>query len=233
LYASPFRRPIDLDEAAWTRWAENLVDACLQEHGEAAFDHVSTGNVARDMDALREALGDEQLSYLGFSYGSFLGATYASLFPHNYRALVLDGALDANQYINRPSEGLRAQTAGFERALDRFFEACAGNAEACFGFGGGDPHLAFDRLVAAAHASPFELPATGQTLDGDDILAGTLIALYAKQASYSHDGWLEPEPFRQALIRQGLGSRGGPRCSRGCRRGEPHAAERDHGAQHL
>ena len=50
-------------------------------------EHVSTANVARDMDALRAAVGDERLSYLGFSYGTFLGATYAALFPDRYRAL--------------------------------------------------------------------------------------------------------------------------------------------------
>ena len=80
-----------------------------------------------------------KLNYLGFSYGTFLGATYASLFPRNFRALVLDGPLDADQYINRPMQGLREQTRGFERALGRFFQACAADQAACSGFGGSDP----------------------------------------------------------------------------------------------
>ncbi len=77
------------------------------------------------MDLLRAAVGDERLTYLGFSYGTFLGATYAALFPDRYRALVLDGALAPEEYLTDPVSLSTAQAAGFERALDRFAEACA------------------------------------------------------------------------------------------------------------
>ena len=80
-------------------------------------------------------MGDKKLNYLGFSYGTFLGATYSSLFPDNYRAIVLDGPVDANSYINTPQADLREQTAGFERALGRFFQACAFEQTFCQ-FGG-------------------------------------------------------------------------------------------------
>ena len=53
--------------------------------------HLSTANVARDLDVLREAVGDTRLNYIGYSYGTYLGATYANLFPSNVRALALDG----------------------------------------------------------------------------------------------------------------------------------------------
>ena len=56
--------------------------------------YVGTQNAARDMDVLRAALGERQLTYLGKSYGTFLGAWYAQLFPSRVRALVLDGAVD-------------------------------------------------------------------------------------------------------------------------------------------
>ena len=55
---------------------------------------MATANVARDMDVLRRALGDTKLSYLGFSYGSYLGNVYANLFPDRVRALTIDGVLD-------------------------------------------------------------------------------------------------------------------------------------------
>ena len=55
---------------------------------------MNTADVARDLDLLRQAVGDRKLTYLGFSYGSYLGNTYANLFPHNVRALVIDGVLD-------------------------------------------------------------------------------------------------------------------------------------------
>jgi pimeloyl-ACP methyl ester carboxylesterase len=180
IYAQPFTTPQRLQ--GFAARARNYVDACVRNNSETTLRHASTANVARDMDGLRAAVGDAKLSYLGFSFGTFLGATYASLFPRNYRALVLDGAVDADQYINRPSQHLLVQTAGFERALDRFFEACAGNQTACLGFGGSDPHAAFDDLVARADASP--IPAAGddpRPVDGDDILWVAGNSIYAKQ----------------------------------------------------
>jgi pimeloyl-ACP methyl ester carboxylesterase len=141
--------------------------------------HFTTADTARDMDWVRRALGERRLNYLGFSYGTFLGATYASLFPDRYRALVLDGALDADRYINRPLLALREQTAGFERAAGRFFQACAANQAACSGFGDDDPWMAFDELIERAEAAP--LPAAqGRPVDGDDIRAGAAVALYNK-----------------------------------------------------
>jgi pimeloyl-ACP methyl ester carboxylesterase len=181
LYAQPFVTPQNLDRRAYVRRARSYVDACVRNNGDT-FRDVATASVARDMDLLREALGEEQLSYLGFSYGTFLGATYASLFPHNYRALVLDGAVDADTYINHPMDGLLAQSAGFERALDRFFQACAADRAACLGFGGDDPHRAFDELVARASVAPltrFDDPT--RSVDGDDILSSTVLTLYAKE----------------------------------------------------
>jgi pimeloyl-ACP methyl ester carboxylesterase len=179
IYAQPFATPSRLQ--GFVSRARNYVDACVRNNPEIVR-YASTANVARDMDALRAAMGEAKLNYLGFSYGTFLGATYASLFPQNFRSLVLDGALDADQYINRPSEHLRVQSAGFERALDRFFEACAANQEACVGFGGTDPHGAFDELVRLADATP--IPATGddpRAVDGDDINWVASNAVYSKQ----------------------------------------------------
>ena len=154
---------------------------CAQLNKEI-LPHASTANVARDMDAIRALLGDKKLNYFGFSYGTFLGATYSSLFPDNYRAMVLDGPIDANGYINKPEAGLREQSAGFERALDRFFQACAQDKITC-PFGGPDPFAAYDALIAQANT--LAIPAPGFTDDprpvnGDDILNGTLITLYNK-----------------------------------------------------
>jgi pimeloyl-ACP methyl ester carboxylesterase len=183
IYSEPFTTPFNLNAAALIAKDTRYIARCIALNG-GILAHVSTANVARDMDGLRQALGEQKLNYFGFSYGTFLGATYASLFPRNYRALVLDGPIDANGYINRPMQDLSEQTAGFERALGRFFQACAGNQVACFGFGGSDPWDAFDRLIDQANAAP--LPAAGYTPDprpvkGDDVIAASLIPLYAKQ----------------------------------------------------
>jgi pimeloyl-ACP methyl ester carboxylesterase len=133
------------------------------------------------MDLLRAAVGDKKLTYLGFSYGTFLGATYESMFPTHYRALVLDGALDADQYINRPTQALQEQSAAFERALSRFFVACAAHKDVC-PFGGDDPARAFDDLVGGMNAQP--LPATGsdtRPVGGEDALVAAAMAMYSKR----------------------------------------------------
>jgi pimeloyl-ACP methyl ester carboxylesterase len=182
LYAQPFTTPYNLSIAAWSARAHSYVEACVRNNKPSILRSASTGNVARDLDLLRAAVGDAKLTYLGFSYGTFLGATYASLFPNNYRALVLDGAVDADRYINHATATLREQSAGYERAFDRFFQACAADQETCLGFGGADPHSAFDQLVARANRNP--IPAGGddpRPVDGEDILAGAVITLYAKQ----------------------------------------------------
>ena len=156
------------------------------------------------MDGIRAAMGDKKLNYFGFSYGTFLGATYASLFPDNYRAMVLDGPVDANSYINTPSADLREQTAGFERALGRFFQACAVDQAFCK-FGGDDPWAAYDALVEQANllADPgARLHRDPRPVNGDDILNGTLITLYAKQQLVAAWPTRCPRPPRRRRVRR-------------------------------
>lgn len=83
--------------------------------------HVSTVETARDMDIVRAALGDARLNYVGASYGTFLGATYAGLFPGRAGRLVLDGAMDPSQPARRMNLD---QTAGFETAFQSFAKDC-------------------------------------------------------------------------------------------------------------
>ncbi|GLW13173.1 proteinase [Microtetraspora sp. NBRC 13810] len=91
--------------------------------------HVGTVDAARDMDILRAALGDARLTYLGKSYGTFLGAVYADLFPANVRALVLDGAVDPSL---GPLDLNETQSEGFEVAMRAFLEDCFGDAACPF-----------------------------------------------------------------------------------------------------
>jgi pimeloyl-ACP methyl ester carboxylesterase len=176
--------PLDIDVDAVVADAQDYVDACLDANGDI-LEHVSTANVARDMDALRAAVGDEQLSYLGFSYGTLIGATYASLFPDNYRAMVLDGAIDPDQYLNDPALEQSTLVAGFEDALDRFLDACAADQLACSGFGGADPLAAYDALLGGAEATPIPVlnfPEDPTPVTADEIRLVTFQALYAKEA---------------------------------------------------
>lgn len=99
---------------------KKLAEGCEKRSAET-LRHVSTVEAARDMDILRALLGDKKLTYVGASYGTFLGATYAELFPERAGRLVLDGAMDPSLTA---VEMNRDQTAGFETAFSAFAADC-------------------------------------------------------------------------------------------------------------
>jgi len=184
IYATPFFTPLNLDVEALLSRARTYVTTCLRRIDTRLVAHFSTANSARDMDTVRRALREDRLNYLGFSYGTVLGATYATLFPRGYNRMVLDGPVDVTRYFNAPEQNLREQTAGFERALGRFFQACAADQEACSGFGGRDPWKAFDRLIDRADEAPLPAPNSSdpRPVDGDDIIAAAFTELYSQFA---------------------------------------------------
>jgi pimeloyl-ACP methyl ester carboxylesterase len=179
VYSQPFTTPFNLDVGALVAKDQSYIARCMELNGDI-LKYLSTANVARDLDAVREAVGDPKMTYLGFSYGTFLGATLQSLFPGKTRAVVLDGALDPDDYINDPLTLLDEQTAGFERAISRFMSACAADQADC-GFGGGDPLGTTDALIEQADATP--IPASNapdRPVDGDDIRAAVSQDMYAR-----------------------------------------------------
>ena len=110
----------EADEQAYLAISELYVDDCGVKHPDL-LPHVGTTDVARDMDVVRAAIGDEQLSFLGFSYGSVIGQVYADLFPERLRAMVLDGIVELGP---TGLEQADSQADGFEGALDSFVEYC-------------------------------------------------------------------------------------------------------------
>jgi pimeloyl-ACP methyl ester carboxylesterase len=101
---------------------------CSRRSGPLAA-HISTVESARDLDVLRAALGDGALTYLGFSYGTELGATYAQLFPDRVGRFVLDGAVDVSLGTR---ELTLQQAAGFQRALESYVASCVDSSVGCF-----------------------------------------------------------------------------------------------------
>jgi pimeloyl-ACP methyl ester carboxylesterase len=179
-YSQPFFEPGD-DLNAFLQRVQGYWNRC-QQLNPGVVPYATTGNYARDMNRIRKRLGERKLTYFGFSYGTFIGETFAALFPERFRAMVLDGALDPDQYINHPMRNLRVQNAGFEKAFGRFMMSCAAHQDFCT-FGGADPWLAFDRLVERADATP--IPAGGKDprpVDGDDVLAAMFGQLYSRFA---------------------------------------------------
>ncbi|WP_131745800.1 alpha/beta hydrolase [Frankia sp. Cppng1_Ct_nod] len=159
--------------------ARRFAQGCERSSG-ALLPFMSTEASARDLDLLRIALGDEKLSYLGFSYGSVLGATYASLFPTRVRAMALDAAVDPDLWFNRPQELVRQQAASFEAALTAFFSYCKARPEC--GFGKDDPSAAYDRLVDRLDREP--IPAVSSAdprpVNGSVVFDAMITALYSQ-----------------------------------------------------
>ena len=160
-YFTPFAFPITPEEEQiWINADLYLVDACDQR-GTRMIDHMSTADVARDLDLLRQAVGDEQLNYAGFSYGSYLGVTYANMFPDKVRALVVDAVLDPIAWAtgSTPEEGatvpfstrLRSDEGAME-TLGEFFRLCdAGGPSCAFS---GDAEERYAALAARLLAEP-------------------------------------------------------------------------------
>jgi pimeloyl-ACP methyl ester carboxylesterase len=155
------------------RFCDRFAGPLLQE--------MSTENVARDLDRLRAGVGDRQLNYLGFSYGTLLGATYVNLFPNRSRAIILDGNVDPKLRLHDGLEYDRQRTAGFEIALDAFLRTCDSVGSAC-AFSDGSPRAKFDELrTYLRHTGPITLP-DGSVVAIDtftDVVAGTLYDLTA------------------------------------------------------
>lgn len=176
------------EEAQWEAADRFLADACGQRGG-SIIDHMATADVARDMDQLRAAVGDQQLTYAGYSYGSFLGVTYANMFPDRVRALVVDGVLDpiawttgtGDQGDTVPFSTRLRSDQGAQATLNEFFRLCdAGGAARC-----ALAPASADRFAALADrlkAGPITIvdPETGEPFELNySILIGfTLGAMY-------------------------------------------------------
>ncbi|MET9693830.1 alpha/beta hydrolase [Streptomyces sp. NPDC006514] len=140
--------------------------ACRERSGDL-LPYIGTGSNAGDIDLLRQALGEETLSFYGRSFGSYVGTVYAARFPERVRAMVLDGAYDPRRYGDLPYAYDAAQFTALDAAVGRFLDWCGRNAAAC-GFGEGHPRQAFEQLKRDLDAHPVITtsgrPATGYTL---------------------------------------------------------------------
>ncbi|MFM9034937.1 MAG: alpha/beta hydrolase [Mycobacterium sp.] len=120
---------------------KQYVQRCLDKMGKPFLANVGTANVARDLDRLREALGDAKLTYLGYSYGTLIGSAYAEAYPDKVRAMILDGAVDPN---TDPIQSNIDQSAAFQKAFDDYASDCAKDSDCPLGT---DP----TKVVAAYH----------------------------------------------------------------------------------
>jgi len=146
------------------------------------LDHVDTVSVARDLDVLRALSGDQKLNYAGFSYGTYLGAHYAELFPANTGRMVLDGALDPSLSL---SEHIRGQARGFERALRNYVTWCQSGQNCPFS---GDADAGVKQIgdiFNSADQSPVPSSDANRPVTGADMKQVVSVMLYSTETSWS------------------------------------------------
>jgi pimeloyl-ACP methyl ester carboxylesterase len=154
---------------------KNFAAGCKQRSANL-LPFVDTVSAARDMDMIRAALGDAKLTYLGFSYGTFLGQHYAHLFPTRVRALALDGVIDPTL---SPNDLLYAQLVGFEQNLQSFLADCRARktaASPCAYAQTGDPGSKLTALMQQLDKTP--LVVGSRSLTRGLAIIGVLTPLY-------------------------------------------------------
>lgn len=197
----------------WIRRYRAFDRHCERRSG-ALLRHVSTTDTARDLNLLRRTVGDRRLSYEGISYGTFLGATYANLFPDRVRALVLDGNLNSKAYL-RPqvkANGGRFLTTDLrtradqsaEGTLNAFLELCGGANTAHCAFSAGSPSAT--RAKYAALLRRLQNGPRGADMTYAEVVSTTGNLLYSTAAwpllaNALQDLWTAGNPKRRAAGR--------------------------------
>ncbi|MDX3235547.1 alpha/beta hydrolase [Streptomyces sp. ME03-5709C] len=152
-----------------------VADACAHSAGRL-LPHVGTQDAARDMDVVRALLGDDRLRFLGYSYGSYLGATYAELFPSRVGRMVLDGAIDPGMDAFRATLGMAR---GYQAAWDAFAADCVTRPGCPVGHSVRDAGRTLDGLVAELDEASNAGGDLGRPATGDDLLTAVTSALAA------------------------------------------------------
>jgi pimeloyl-ACP methyl ester carboxylesterase len=147
-----------------------MAELCQQKSGRL-LPFVDTASAARDVDAIRAALGESKITFFGYGYGTFLGQTYAHLFPTHLRAIALDGVVDP---ATTATEEWRLRAAGYEASLRAFLAACRASASCPLGQSG-DPGVRLDHLMQAVDQNPLRVGS--RTLGRALAIAGLLYGL--------------------------------------------------------
>lgn len=167
--------PYAVDDAAVIEQAEAskaIADQCAENDSEGILPHLTTANAARDMDRIREALGEDTVSYFGLSYGTALGSAYASLFPENGDRMILDSNVGGTALDD---DGHRRFALGMEATFPEFAEWAARRHES-YGLGRTPEEVRenYFRTAQRLDERPF------QGFDGAHFRAAVFGSLYAE-----------------------------------------------------
>ncbi|MFJ7342849.1 alpha/beta hydrolase [Streptomyces sp. NPDC101110] len=176
-YELDFTPETPAERARLKKATARYIAACQKDSG-AVLPHVGTENAARDMDVLREVLGEKRTNYFGVSYGTELGAVYAHLFPRRVGRFVLDGAVDPTE---SGAEAALHQTQGFQMALEHYMDSCARQGSACpTGSGGEEGNRILASWLKKLDGAPLTT-SQGRPVTADVAETGIASALYDKK----------------------------------------------------
>ncbi len=163
------------EQAALDAASDAFTTGCTTKFGDT-LRHYSTDHTARDMDSIRAAMGDEQISFLGISYGTYLGGVYATLFPDRVRAMVLDSAYAPEG--DTVEQQYSTQLVGFEEAFDDWAAWCQTTPDEC-SFSSPDVGAAWDALLVELDESPVA-HTDGRQANQAVMGTATIAALYSR-----------------------------------------------------
>ena len=154
---------------------KEFIQRCVDKMGDAFLANVGTQSVAKDLDALRAAVGDDKINYLGYSYGTRIGAAYAEAYPDKVRAMILDGAVDPNA---DPIQADIDQAEAFQKAFNDYAADCAKDPDCPLGTDPAKSVAVYRDLVDPLVAKPMKTK-DPRGLAYSDAIVGTIMALYS------------------------------------------------------
>lgn len=154
---------------------KQFIQRCVDKMGTEFLANVGTASVAKDLDMLRAAVGDDKLNYLGYSYGTRIGSAYAEAYPDKVRAMILDGAVDPNA---DPIQADIDQARAFQEAFNDFAADCAKDVGCPLGSDPAKAVAKYRDLVDPLVDTP--MPTRDpRGLSYNDAIVGTIMALYS------------------------------------------------------
>jgi pimeloyl-ACP methyl ester carboxylesterase len=154
---------------------KEFVQRCEDKMGKEFLANLGTTSVAKDLEAIRAGLGDDKLTYLGYSYGTRIGAAYAEAYPDKVRAMILDGAIDPN--ADQTEEEIR-QAAAFQKAFDNYAADCASGPNCPLGTDPAKATAVYKSLVEPLAKNPAKTR-DPRGLSYNDAIMGTILPLYS------------------------------------------------------
>jgi pimeloyl-ACP methyl ester carboxylesterase len=182
---APFPFPVTAaEEKTWVGFDRTYAKSCAKYAGPI-MNHMSTADVARDMDLLRQAVGDKKLTYAGYSYGTYIGSVYANMFPDKVRAVIIDGVIDpvsdatgrGLEWVRKPVDARLESEQGAYQALQELLRLCDVGGANC-AFSAGNPKARYDALAAKLRKHPLVLP-DGEVVTYANLVSQTLNGLYS------------------------------------------------------